>query len=311
MKRRILFALVAGFVALNVVAFFHAWRMTHFYESGRHTASPVKLGVFDKIVVLVRGVKIPRPECGPAPANCRPVHFTTRDGVRLEAWELPATANERGVAILFHGHVGTKSTMAGQADLLRELGWRTVLVDFRGSGGSDGMATTLGWREAMDVAAAVSWTREQWPGKPVMLYANSMGAAAVLRAVAVENVRADALVLECPYDRLLNTVSHRYRGMGLPAFPFAQLLLFWGGVQHGFNAFTLNPVEYARSVTCPALLLDGENDPWVLPEEARRIAAAMKGECRILKDAGHGGFWNEEYRQVLTDWLSQKTGSGK
>lgn len=310
--KRWLSILGALFIALNVVAFFHAWQLTHFYESGRHTDSPVKLSVLDKAVVLVRGVKIPRPECGPAPPDCRTVHFTTRDGVRLEAWDIPAETN-RVVALLFHGHVGTKSVMLDEARMLRGLGARTVLVDFRGSGGSDGMTTTLGWRESADVAAATAWAREQWPDAPLVLYGTSMGAVAVLRAMAVENVRPDGIILECPFDRLLTTISHRYHAMGLPAFPFARLLVFWGGVQNGFNGFAHNPAEYARAVTCPALVVTGEDDLWVKPDELRRVASAMRGptECRVLTKAGHGRYASEEYRQVLTAWVNQRTGTEK
>jgi pimeloyl-ACP methyl ester carboxylesterase len=312
------------FLALNVMAFFQAWRMTHFCASGKRTNSPVELSVFEKVMVLMGGVSIPRPECGPIgpefPQPRRTVHFSTRDGVNLEAWVIPSH-DERVVAVLFHGHASAKSGVLGEARVLRDLGVRTVLVDFRGSGGSDGMDTTLGWRESADVAAAAAWTRGQWPDKQLVLYGVSMGAAAVLRAIAVEGVRPDGVVLECPFDNLLTTVGHRNQEMGLPTFPIAQLLLFWGGVQHGFNAFAHNPAEYARSVTCPSLVIDGENDPWVKPAEARRVASAMRGptQCRIFTGGKHGGFWwdmADDYRKTVAEWLetlptSQKSGSGK
>jgi uncharacterized protein len=270
------------------------------------------------------GVSIPRPECGPVgsefPQPSQTVHFSTRDGVNLEAWVIPSH-DERAVAVLFHGHASAKNGMLGEARVLRELRVRTVLVDFRGSGGSEGSDTTLGWRESADVAAAAAWTRKQWPDKPLILYGVSMGAAAVLRAIAVEGVRPDGVAVECPFDNLLTTVGHRNQEMGLPTFPIAQLLLFWGGVQQGFNAFTHNPVEYARSVTCPALVLDGENDPWVKPVEARRVASAMRGptECRIFTRGKHGGFWADmpdDYRKTVTEWLetlpiNQKIDNGK
>src|SRR5436190_1124861 len=86
-------------------------------------------------------------------------------------------------------------------------------------------------------------------------------AARVVRAVATEKLSPAGVVVECPYDRLLTTVKHRYGQMGLPAFPAAQALVFWGGVQHGFNAFRLNPVEYARQVRCPSLVIAGRSDP--------------------------------------------------
>jgi alpha-beta hydrolase superfamily lysophospholipase len=319
LRAKVFLAAVALFVALNVVAYRHAWRMTHFLPVGAKTNSPERLSVLGKLEVLARGVEVPKPETGPVrpefPQPARTVNFVTRDNLKLEAWDIPAET-ERGVVVMFHGYAVSRSALLGSARVLHELGWRTMLVDHRGSGRSEGWVTTLGWREAVDVAAAVNWARREWPSERLIVFGQSMGGGAALRAMATENVRPDGLIVECPFDTLLHTVAHRYRRMGLPAFPFAELLVFWGGAQHGFNAFRLNPAEYARAVTCPALVMDGENDPWVRPNEAQRVASAMRGptECRIFKDAGHAGYWRdvgEEYRQTLRAWLNQRTGNEK
>jgi alpha-beta hydrolase superfamily lysophospholipase len=181
-------------------------------------------------------------------------------------------------------------------------------VDFRAAGDSEGWVTTVGWKEARDVAAAMEWARQAYPELPVILYGQSMGAAAVLRAIAAEGVAPAGIVLESPFDRFLTTVGHRYRRMGLPAFPFAHLLLFWGGVQHGFNPFQFQPVRDAEQARAPALVLGGEHDAWARPAEVRRVAAAMRGptECVIFTNRGHGRFVGEEYRRVVGNWLASR-----
>lgn len=292
------------FVALNAVAYRHAWLLTHFVVTGSKTKSPEKLTRLEKLWTLARGVEIPKPEVGPVraefPQPARTIQFVAGDGTKLEAWDIPAATNEQGVVLLFHGYAVSRSSMLGEARVLHDLGWRTVLVDFRGSGGSDGFVTTLGWTEIMDVAAAVNWARHEWPDARIILYGQSMGGAAALRALATQRVRADGVILESVFDELLTTVGHRYHAMGLPALPFARLLLFWGGRQAGFDALAHNPVEYAKMVDCPLLVLAGEHDPWVRPDEAQRVAAAMRGptQCHIFRD-------------VLSAWLNQRTGTGK
>ena len=298
---------VVLFFMINAIAFRHAWRMTHFVVAGTRTLSPNQLSALGKMWVLVTGVSIPKPEAGRLLTPHRDVTFTTRDGVKLAAWDVPATSN-RAVAIFFHGYATSKAVTIRESAILREFGLRTVLVDFRGSGDSGGWVTTVGWKEALDVAAAVAWTHREWPGVPVILYGQSMGAAAVLRAISDEGVQTDGIILECPFDRFLTTVGHRYELMNLPAFPFAHLLLAWGGIQNGFNAFRLNPVTDAAKVTCPALVIDGERDPWVRPAEARSVAQAMHGQtqCVIFTNAGHGGYWlaaGDEYRKTIGNWL--------
>lgn len=297
---------VAMFLALNIAAYCHAWRMTHFVTAGTKTRPVAAMSAVEKLVVLGSGVTVPKyVNSSTLKLPSRMVSLTTRDGVRLEAQEVPA-ANARGTVILFHGYGTGKSVLHGETEAWHALGYRCLLVDFRGSGGSDGMVTTLGWREALDVQAAADWV-----GEPAILYGQSMGAAAVLRAVAVESVRPAGIVLEAPFDRLVRTIGHRYELMRLPSWPLAQVLTFWGGRQHRFNAFDLNPVEYARAVRCPALVLLGANDPWVKVTEARAVADAMNGHgtLHVFASVGHCAYvWERpmEYRQVVTDWLAQR-----
>jgi pimeloyl-ACP methyl ester carboxylesterase len=126
----------------------------------------------------------------------------------------------------------------------------------------------------------------------VALFGTSMGAAAILRAVAGADVRPDALVLECPFDRLLSTVANRCGSMHVPRFPTAELLVFWGGVQCGFNGFRHNPVDYARAVRCPALVLQGAADVRVTRGQATAIYEALPGDKQIatVEAAGHESF---------------------
>ncbi|MGH7816899.1 MAG: alpha/beta hydrolase family protein, partial [Candidatus Binatia bacterium] len=126
----------------------------------------------------------------------------------------------------------------------------------------------------------------RWPKRKIVLYGISMGGAAVLRAIAVKGVKPDAIIIEATFDSLLNTGRNRFHSMGLPGSPFAELLLFWGSVQQGFNFFSHNPVDYAGSVNCPALVLHGEKDERTTIDEARRIAAAMKKRARFVAYAG-------------------------
>lgn len=301
--KRIVFAAVASFVAMNLVAYRHAYRMTHFSEALTGTRAPNRLSAWERVKVLVTGVTMPRPVCDPMPAGYKAV----RVAGRLEIWD---SEGEGNLMLMFPGHAQAKSSLIGHAEFFRELGLHSVLVDFRGCGGSAGNVTTVGWDEAEDVAAVVAWARETYPQRRVLVYGVSMGAAAILRAVAARNVRVDGMIVECVFDRFLTTVGHRFQAMKLPAFPFAQCLVFWGGRQLGFNAFAHNPVEYAGQVTVPALVVGGELDPWVKPAETRAVAAAMRGPTTVLVlDGGsHGAFlWvsGEEYRVTVRDWVAK------
>lgn len=289
-KRSLALAVAFVFVLLNVLAFVHARAMTHFAPSGAKTLKPEALSRWGKLKVLLTGVNIPRPMNDADPATVGLGYTIQRmerdDGTMLEAWEI-AHPKARGRVLLFHGYASCKASLLREARVFHSLGYTVCLVDFRGSGGSAGDVTTVGVREADDVAAAFAQLRQD--GKPCMLYGQSMGSAAILRAVAVHGLQPDALIIECPFDTLRNTVAARFDAMGMPAFPGADLLVFWGGVQQGFNGFTHRPVDYARAVSCPVLLMHGTDDPRVTPVQLESIYENLAGpkELQWFVGAGH------------------------
>lgn len=118
-----------------------------------------------------------------------------------------------------------------------------------------------------------------------------MGSAAILKAIADKdkNISPEAIILEAPFARLVNAVSSRLKAIKIPAFPMTQLMVFWGGIQQGFNGFNHNPVIYAKSVECPTLILQGKLDKWTTLEEINQILQNLQGfkQLVIFPDAGH------------------------
>jgi alpha-beta hydrolase superfamily lysophospholipase len=282
------------FAVLNVLAFRHAWTMTHYLPAGHWKGRPAEPTRLDKLRALLGGVRLYRPRCDDRPDTfglpCE-THTVAGAGGPLEAWFLPHP-QPTGLAVLFHGYLTCKARLLAEALGFFRLGFSCFLVDFPGCGGSAGAVTTIGHREADDVVRAVDYARRTWPDLPLTLFGQSMGAAAVLRAMAVHGVRAEAAVLECPFDRLLHTVRARFTALGVPPFPAAYLLVFWGGLLHGYNGFAHNPVAYARRVRCPVLLLHGRDDYKVRAAEVEAVYRALPVEKQlyVFDGLGHESF---------------------
>jgi alpha-beta hydrolase superfamily lysophospholipase len=304
---------LVSFTLLNVLAYQHAHAMTHYVQSGgwgrepdgRWKGRPEKLSAWTRARVALCGVKIARPEYDATPADVDlpyERHAVPGQAGKLAAWYVPHDS-PRGVVVIFHGFCGCKALMLPEAKAFHEMGYACFLVDFRACGGSGGNATTVGYREADDVSAAVSYVRAHWPEQPVVLFGRSMGSAAILRAVGVLGVEADALVLECPFDRMLTAVRVRCRVVGAPSCPVAEALIFWGGAQHGFNAFRHNPVRYARNVHCPVLLLHGTSDTRVKQAHMQAICDALPCPKAMHSFAGLG---HESYvKRQPREWREQ------
>ena len=289
------FGVALGFGLLNVLAYNHAYAMTHYTDGSSRTGKPEHLSALDTLKVLVSGVRVARPVSDRNPSeldpSCEALTLAAADGGSLSVWLC-----ERGPAtplvIVFHGYAIEKTKLFPEAKAFLELGASVLLVDFRGSGGSSGRATTIGVREADDVATVVRYAKERLPHTATVLVGQSMGAVAILRAASERTVAPGAVILEAVFDTLLNTVRNRFSSMRVPPFPSAELLVLWGGIQCGFNGFKHNPVEYAKALKCPALFMHGNRDIRVSVDESRRVfAAAPEPKAyREFEGVGHESY---------------------
>lgn len=302
-----------GILACNGIAWMQARAMIHFATGGERTPPIEALSLPEKAWAVLMGVHIPRPINTRTPSevglqySAHTISF--QEGGALEAWHISGDA-AKGTVLMFPPYAESKESLLAEAAAFHEMGYSALMVDFRGVGGSSGDDTTLGIREAKDVAQAVAYARQSWPNSPIIVYGVSMGSAAILRAIAVEKIAPDVVIIESPFNRLLDTVRNRFSAMGLPQFPGSELVVFWGGVQLGFDGFAHNPVEYARSVKYPTLMLHGERDPRVTVEQAEDIYEQLgeRKEFVSFPGAGHESLlanapemWKESVSRFLME----------
>ncbi|MEM7626278.1 MAG: alpha/beta fold hydrolase [Planctomycetota bacterium] len=290
MKKWLFRITIAGFVLLNTSAAFHGYRFTHFADTEEAKTQANQLSFAEKLGVLFFGISNPRPVNQSLPQADFQTDTIPSGEEQLETWEIRADS-AKGTVLLFHGYSGEKSSMLERAALIRELGYHTILVDFRGSGGSSGTTTTIGYRESQDVRAVVdeliAQGREQ-----IYLMGTSMGAAAILKALSEDAAGVKGAIIECPFGSLLQTAKNRFERLGVPPFPAAHLLVFWGGIENGFWGFSLEPAEYSKEVRVPTLLMYGELDGRVKRLETDEIYANLAGEKDLLlfPQADHGNY---------------------
>jgi len=302
-----------AFAGLNVMAYNHARAMMHFTASGDRTRKPETLTLWQKAGVLLFGVNVPRPAGQQPPADlatdCRVLKISAPKGITLEAWYCdlgPSTP----LVILFHGYAAQKTALLQEARMFLDLGTSVLLVDFRGSGGSSESYTTVGIHESDDVATLVQFSQRNLSHSRVILFGQSMGAVAILGAIRNHGIQPDAVILEAVFDTLLNTVRNRFHAMRVPSFSSAELLVFWGGQQQGFNGFSHNPVDYAMSVECPALFMHGRDDPRATLDEGRRVFNAVPGpkQFTTFDRTGHESYVSthaSEWRTTVEAFIKE------
>ncbi|WP_299413003.1 alpha/beta fold hydrolase [Acaryochloris sp. IP29b_bin.148] len=300
-RRRLLFFSIFLLMGMNVSTYLAAYALTHVREPGQW------------------GLGLPKPANIRTPEE-RGLSYTTHrlpidSSSWLEAWHIPAASvSAKGTVVLFPGNRSTKDRqLIGPAQSFSQLGYDSLLVDYQGVGGSSGYTTTVGMREAEDVVAAVDALPSLTLPPPVIVYGVSMGSAAILNAIATQNLQPDAVILELPFARFIDAIRSRLRHHHIPSFPLAELLVFWGGVQHGVNGFSHNPVDYAQAVQCPTLVMQGQQDPWTTVEEVKTLFQQISApkQLVIAPEGGHHqligvdqSLWETSLSQFLRSYVN-------
>jgi pimeloyl-ACP methyl ester carboxylesterase len=232
------------------------------------------------------------------------VQLVTSDAVKLHARWYAGDDSDPSAPCYLLGHGFTGSS--ARADVIRicrhlaATGGAVLSLDFRGHGGSAGRSS-VGVSETADIAAGVAWLRNRHRRRPIVLLGFSMGAAIVVSYAggaeqnrtgepmprAVDAVIAVSgpgrwFVRSTPPMRLLN------RGLETLAGRFALRTVLGARVDRGWVELPAAPVELAGAITCPALIVHGDADPYFTLEHPRMLAAQIAGsQLWIESGMGH------------------------
>ena len=307
--KRVVGLVVLLFLVMNIIAFFHAYKFTHFTNADvRKTKDAKHISFVGKIKALFFGINNPRPTSITLPARSYQT-IKLQSNKIIECWLVKTPSDSpKGTIILFHGYSACKSQMLDKAEEFINQGYHAMLVDFMGSGGAEGNQTTIGYKEAEEVKTCFEYLQSKQE-KHIFMFGTSMGAAAILKAICDYNLNPSGIIIECPFGSMYKTTCARFTSLHVPAFPMADLLVFWGGIQNGFPAFSHNPTEYAKKVSCPTLLLYGEKDEKVSKEEIFEIYTNLRGnkQLRTYLLAAHENYlhkYKKEWRRDVTTFLS-------
>lgn len=145
------------------------------------------------------------------------ISLMTKDGLRLEAFYMPAQTEDAGTIVLFHGNAGSISHRVAKGAAYHLFGVGVLLVEYRGYGGNSGTPTEQGLyndgRAAMDFLTK----KLNLPPEKIAIYGESLGSGVAVQMATEYD--AAALVLETPFSSTAAVASAIY-----PFIP-AKLLL--------------------------------------------------------------------------------------
>ncbi len=209
------------------------------------------------------------PPAASALPGAEDVSFTTRDGLVLDGYFLPAPAGEaHTVVIVFNGNAGHRGYRIPLAQALSRRGLAVLLFDYRGYGGNPGSPSEMGLIEDARAAVQYALSRDDVHPDKIVYFGESLGAAIAV-ALAVEAPPA-ALVLRSPFSSMVR--------IGQTHYPFLPVGLM---LKDRYES-----EKRIRRVSAPLLVIAGAADTVVPPQDSVRLFEAAHEPKRLHLVAG-------------------------
>ncbi|MFN2375226.1 MAG: alpha/beta hydrolase [Candidatus Binatia bacterium] len=195
------------------------------------------------------------------------VQLRTEDGLSIHAWWLPAPGAERTVLFL-HGNAGNVSYWVEAATVFREVGWNTLLLDYRGYGRSEGEPTEEG--TYLDAKAAwrhLSVDRGIDPSR-ILVVGRSLGGG--VATWLAEHHPVAGLVLEATFTSIADVVATVMPVPGLRSF-----------VRLGYPS-----LERMPRLSAPLLVVHGRGDELVPFSHGQALFNAAGGPKHFVELRG-------------------------
>lgn len=197
------------------------------------------------------------------------------DAVLLKGWLIPDKKGDRDSIVIFaHGYLDNRSDNTAPlsiASVLRDCGIASLLFDFRGTGESEGAATSFGYREKDDLLGAVAYAKGLGYTN-IGLLGFSMGASTAIMTAA-EDPDVKVVVADSPYADFRELLEDGFARMSkLPKFPFALLLYYETALLGRLHDAGMNPLDAIRHLADrPVMLIHAMYDTWVPASNSQQL----------------------------------------
>ncbi|MCL2321969.1 MAG: alpha/beta hydrolase [Oscillospiraceae bacterium] len=219
------------------------------------------------------------------------LEMTSRDGLKLIAYEVVNETASHNWVIVVHGYKSSAKQMESYINNFYKLGFNVLAPDLRGHGLSEGDYIGMGVSDRLDV---LDWAKEiidKDEKSNICLYGLSMGAATVMM-VSGEDVPLNikCIVEDCGYASVYSEFSYRLKEQfKLPDFPVLNAADMITKIKAGYTFEEGSPfLSVGRSKT-PILFIHGDKDDYVPFSDLQILYdyASCEKDIFIVEGAGH------------------------
>lgn len=239
------------------------------------------------------------------------IMFQSReDGLNLKGWLIKAPDNRQTV-IFAHGY--GKNRLQDDVPLLPIVqilvsrGCNVVMFDFRNCGESEGVLTSIGQYEVLDLLGAVDFIKAHPElNQKITLFGFSMGASTAIIAGAREPA-VTAVIADSPFAELKSYLNENLSvWTKLPPVPFNRSVLMIVQPLTGLKAEAVSPVKEVKKLNGrPLLLIHGEADIDVPIKNSEILLSEYSGASLLrIPEAKHVRSFTTNSEQYLIKVVS-------
>ena len=238
------------------------------------------------------------------------LEFTANVTNRATAGQDSALIPSGGTVVLLHGYGVSGFAMLPWALLLAEQGWRCVLVDLRGHGGSTSERVYFGTQELGDLRALLTQVQQTHRIElPVSVLGHSFGAVLALRW-KLSDPRVGRVVAMSPYADLgvaVQNIRRQYARWIPKSFIAAGLRELPRLLQAHPAEF--HPACWIKNNLSEVLFVAGGSDVIATVDQVQKLhqLAGDGNEIMVLPRAAHETlpFYLDDLAQPVSHWLKQ------
>lgn len=251
-------------------------------------------------------------------ANAKKEHWYIKSATsnyRLDANYIPKK-NSNKTAVLLHGFMNNKNTMAPYAAMFHQLGYNVLIPDARAHGQSQGKYIGYGWPEKYDVR---KWVKkdlaEKGKKQKIVIFGVSMGGATTMMTSGVKMPKqVKAYVEDCGYTDVKSEFLHEAQDIYHMPAPVAtgavDLLSGVSKANLGFYLGDASAVKQLKKNKLPMMFIHGGNDKFVPTKMVYQNYNATSGpkELWIAKRAAHARSFEtypREYKARVSKFLNK------
>lgn len=220
-----------------------------------------------------------------------------------------------GTLLLLHGRSGMKEDYLRVAERYCAIGFRCVIPDLPGHGSHPDRFATYGVREAEMLLGTYLEAASEFgfPVEPCAVLGQSMGGSVAIHAAALPDSPFQSMIVVASFDRLDTVIRGQSENLFGSFFGHAvrvpaERVFGW---RTGIRISEINPVEKAKAIRIPTMVVHGDSDGSVPTAAGKKLYAAFSDEIAkqwlTVPGAGHDDVLVTDYPlyAAMGKWLLQ------